>query len=305
MRNEDELLMATPWPKRPIAWTEDRTWYVSVPFTWNLPSVRAMLMQGSYTHDRVVVGGPAVALMPDYLSGTAATTASDMPGVLQRVNPMATRTTTGCPNRCGFCAIGTGAVEGGGFRELDDWPDLPIICDNNLLAASDAHFDRVIDRCARWGWADFNQGLDARLLTERHARRLAEVKRPMIRLALDHDAMREVWLRAVGRLRAAGIAQRAIRTYCLIAHTDGPAAAWDRLLWAEAQGVCPLPMWFHPLDALKANAVTSTQRELGWTDDERKNVMGWFYKHRGHRGPLFDAPAPRRATPAGTMFEEE
>jgi hypothetical protein len=249
--------------------------YVSVPFTWSLPVVRDELTARSLLWDRAVVGGPAVQLMPDFLAGlSGVTVGGDMPGVLQKINPLATRTTVGCVRRCKFCAIGTGAVEPGGLRELTDWPDLPIICDNNLLAASEAHFERVIERLVRWGYADFNQGLDARLLTAEHAKLLARIKRPMVRLALDSMAEREAWEHAFGLLRSAGIAKHRIRSYCLIGFHDSPADAWRRCLWVKDHGVVALPMWFHRL-------VTDQQRSMGWDHKQQRQIMGYFYQHRG------------------------
>ena len=278
--------MKHDWPKGPTTWIEGRTLFASIPFTWNLPEVRRELVAGSLLWDCAVVGGPAVALMPSFFDGLEnVAVGGDMPGVLHRVNPMATRTTTGCIRRCRFCAIGVGAVERGGLRELPDWPDLPILCDNNLLAASDAHFNRVIDRLVRWGWADFNQGLDARLMTARHAERIAEIRRPMVRLALDHDGDREAWEHAFSLLRSAGIAKSKIRSYCLIAFTDSPRDAWRRCLWVEDHGVKALPMWFHRLDQLEHNAILPEQAAMGWDRDEQRRIMGYFYQHRGE--PLF------------------
>ena len=282
------------WPKKPVRWIEDRVLHISVPFTWNLPAVHDELAAGSLLWDRAVVGGPAVSLMPDFLIGISnVAVGSDMPGVLQRVNPLATRTTVGCVRRCKFCAIGTGAVEAGGFRELADWPDLPILCDNNLLAASESHFERVVKRLVRWGHCDFNQGLDPRLLTIEHARLLARVKRPMLRLALDSMADREAWEHAFGLLRSAGIAKRNIRSYCLIAFSDSPDDAWRRCLWVERFGVKALPMWFHRLDQLEHNALLDEQRALGWDHDQRRRIMGWFYKHRGTPwSPVAESTSP-------------
>ena len=272
----------TTWPKQPVRWTEGRTLFVSVPFTWNLPGLRAIVAARSLWWDRAIVGGPAVQLMPGFFSTLDyVTEGADMAGVLQRVNPEATRTTVGCIRRCRFCAIGTGAVEPGPFRELPDWPDLPVLCDNNLLAASDAHFDRVIERLVRWGWADFNQGLDCRLLTRRHAERIAEIRRPMVRLALDRAADAEAWEHAFALLRSAGIAKSRIRSYCLIGFEDTPQDAWRRCLWVEKHGIKALPMWFHRLDQLKANAVLPDQLASGWDDEGRRRIMGWFYRHRG------------------------
>lgn len=219
--------MKVDWPRGPTTWIEGRVRHVSVPFTWNMPAVRADCLQTGFAWDRTVVGGPAVALLPGYLDGLHnVTTGDSAPGALQRINPLATRTTTGCVRRCGFCAIGTGVIEGGGFRELDDWPDLPILCDNNLMAASMPHIERVVERLERWGWADFNQGLDARLLTPTKARLLARIKKPLIRLALDNMAYVDSWLRAYDRLREAGISKAAIRSHCLVAFDSGPDEAW-------------------------------------------------------------------------------
>lgn len=269
------------WPKGPYYWIDGRILHASIPFTWNLPGVYAKLTQTTLFWDSAVVGGPAVQLMPDFFNALSwVSVGQDMPGILQRINPMATRTTTGCINHCGFCAIGRGKVECGGFRELEDWPDLPIICDNNLLASSVEHFNRVIDRLIRWEWADFNQGLDARLLTEHHAKRLSEIREPIIRLALDNKAYQEPWSIAWGNLRSAGIAKRKIRSYALIGFNSDPLEAWKRCEWIESHGIKALPMWFHSLDQLEQNIVTDKQKAHGWNDFERRRIMRWYYQHQ-------------------------
>lgn len=276
--------MIHAWPKRPVHWFEGRTLKISIPFTWALEAARDIIIDTRLLHDRVIVGGPGVYLRPNFFRSYGnVIVGHDEPGVLQRVNPMATRTTVGCIRRCAFCAIGTGKVEAGGFEELEDWPDLPIIADNNLLAASQPHFDRVIDRLIIWERADFEQGLDARLLTDYHAQRIAQIKDPMVRLALDSMQYADQWENAFATLRRARIAKHRIRSYALIAHTTGVDEAWDRCEWIEAHGIKVLPMWFHELDALDLNYVTRPQRKLGWNDEERKRIMQFYYLHRGGR----------------------
>ena len=277
----------TSWPREPTLWIENRILYASIPFTWNLPMMKGGLRQRSMLWDMAIVGGPAVELLPDYLIMPRVTIGHDMPGVLQRVNQLATRTTLGCTRRCEFCAIGKGIIEPGGLVELADWPDLPIICDNNLLAASDTHLGRVVERLARWGWADFNQGLDPRLLTKTKVKMLAEIKRPLIRLALDGKAYVTSWLEALNTLLDAGIAKSCIRSYCLIAFDSDPAEAWERCEFVQAQGVKALPMWYHSLDQLTRNIVTPGQDVLGWSEVERLRIMGYYYKHRGETRNFF------------------
>lgn len=269
------------WPKKPTYWMEGMTLMVSIPFTWDLPGVLVNLHNKSFLWDDVIVGGPAVELMPGFFNSLAyVSEGHHLPGVLQRVNPLATRTTVGCVRRCKFCAIGTGRIEGE-YAELDEWPDLPVICDNNLLAASKAHFDRVIDRLKVHGWADFNQGTDSRLLTYYHAARIAEIKKPTIRLALDHMDYRDKWQDAFDLLRTAGIAKKNISSYCLVGFQSDPHESWQRCEWVESHGIKAYPMWFHGLDQLKKNIVTPEQHSLGWDDQKRRHIMGYYYKHRG------------------------
>jgi len=271
-------MRCTAWPKRPTYWQKGAIAYASIPFTWGLPEVRTRIECDLFA-SKWVVGGPAVELMPRFFKGLSnVSVGGKMSGVLQRVNPEATRTSAGCPRQCGFCAVPR--VEGR-FRELDDWPDLPVICDNNLLAASREHFDRVIERLAGHEWCDFNQGLDARFLTQAHAQAIGGLKGAIVRLSLDSAGYAEAWVRAYSRLRAAGVAKARLRTYVLIGYRSGPAEAWARCEFVEKRGVKALPQWFHPLNAMCPNGVTPLQRALGWTESERKRIMGWFYQHRG------------------------
>ena len=89
----------TDWPKALVEWTEQETAYLSVVFTWDLPAAyqRAVfLRQLGYT---VKAGGPAVALMPDYLADVAECNGEQMPA-LKRHNPDATFTSRGCVRHC-------------------------------------------------------------------------------------------------------------------------------------------------------------------------------------------------------------
>lgn len=267
---------ADTWRRGLLVWYEGRDVFASIVFTWNLPTVRKMAQL--YADRLVTVGGPAVEALPSYFADVPnIVSGAPIPGMLQRFNPLATRTSTGCIRRCSFCSV---HEREGKLRELADWPDLPVVCDNNLLACSLPHFDRAIDRLKQHVGVDFNQGIDARLLTEYHAKRLAEVPRATIRLALDSLRYRDSWETAFERLRSAGITKSRIRSYAIIAETTGPDEAWERCRWIEKHGVKPLPMWFHEKNALQNNVVTTDQRELGWNDYERRRIMQWFYQHK-------------------------
>ena len=88
--------------------------------------------------------------------------------------------TRGCPNRCKWCVV---PRKEGIIRPYMDIDEIAIegrrkvvLMDNNILAAGDyakMQLQKIIDRGYR---VDFNQALDARLVTDEFARLLAKVK---------------------------------------------------------------------------------------------------------------------------------
>jgi len=278
--------MIITWPKGPTYWREQDNLFVSIPFTWDLSKVKTQLKQTGIAYTSVIVGGPAVELMPEFFNGIDYIQIEhSYPGVLQKINPWATRTTTGCIRHCKFCGIGQGKIEQWEFKELSDWPDLPLICDNNLLASSQEHFNKVIDRLKKWKSPDFNQGLDCRLITEYHAQRFAELKQPKIRLSCDSFKYIEDWQKAFEILLRGGVKKSHISTYALIGFDSGPDEAWARCEHINQNGTCN-PMWFHALDALRVNQVIQEQKNMGWTQKERIRIMRRFYqaKFGGYKG---------------------
>jgi hypothetical protein len=278
------------WKTGILTWEDGDTMCISVVFTWFLP--RARKYADMLRHRRVRIGGPAVDLMPEFFFGCHAEIGGEYPGVLQRFNHLATRTSIGCPRDCDFCSVPkvaakkSLAMSGKLITPLSDWPDLPVLADDNLLFTPVDHFDRVCDRLEKWGWCDFNQGIDCRVLSDHHAERIARIKRPTVRMALDWSSLFDVWDRAFEKLRRAGIAKHNIRTYCILANKgdDGkvrsPEEAWRVCQFVENHGVKPLPMWFHGLNAMERNKVTPEQEQGGWNDYERRRIMQWFYQHK-------------------------
>src|SRR5271165_7170276 len=90
-----------------LVWNDGDAVCVSVVFTWHLP--QAKKYADSLRHLRVRMGGPAVELakrtMPGFFLGSHAELGGNYPGVLQRFNPLATRTSVGCIRKCKFCSV--------------------------------------------------------------------------------------------------------------------------------------------------------------------------------------------------------
>jgi len=260
------------WSKSFVDWVEGGTAYLSVVFTWDLPKahMRAVwLRQQGY---EVRAGGPACLLMPDYLAEVA-----DVNGcsadALWRHNPDATFTSRGCIRKCKFCAVPK--IEGN-LVELDKWEPKPIVCDNNLLACSVRHFDKVIDSLKDIKGVDFNQGLDARLLTQYHATRLAELDLKRLRLAWDDAAYGNAFMQGYERLRKAKIPKSKIIVYVLMGFNDTPEDAWFRLRTIRNMGILPFPMRYQPLNTLKKNSYVGK----AWTHKELQRYMRYWSRLR-------------------------
>lgn len=276
--------MGVRWPKKETAWIADRVLYVSIPFTWRLPIVKDHLKSKDLFWDEAVVGGPAVRLMPDYLAGMDGVKVDigDNELAMSKVNADACKTTVGCARKCEFCAVPIMEPE---FKKISYVPR-PIVCDNNILAMGKPYFRRVCRSLYNMPYVDFNQGLDCRLLDDEFAEMIAKLlpKKTICRLALDHESERDEWVSAFESLRKYEIPKKLIRTYALIGFDASPPDDWKRCEFIEKYNHSSvLPMWYHSLNQLQPNIVTEDQKDLGWTDDMRKEIMGWYYQHRGEK----------------------
>lgn len=258
------------WRKGVAEWVEGNTACVSVPFTWLLPVAYQRCVWLTSEGFSVRAGGPAVRLRPEQVGPFA-----DMGDVdaLWHHNPNATVTSRGCPNQCPFCAV---PMTEGSFVELLRWEAKPVVCDNNLLACSRRHFDRVIDSLKAVPGVDFNQGLDARLLTAEHGDRLAELNMRAVRVAWDKTSEEPAVMSAIETLKRAGFRNEVIRVYILIGFEDTPDDAWYRLETLKAMHIWPNVMRYQPLTALRRNEYVAP----GWTEQELRRFSRYWNKQR-------------------------
>ena len=238
------------WGDGMVEWIEGNTAYISSVFSWNLDRAYMRCVYWKSAGYHVKAGGSTVTMNPDVFREFDLTGTVD---ALSHHNPDAVFTSRGCIRRCGFCMVPT--LEGS-IRELDQWDDKPVICDNNLLATSQDHFDRVIDRLLEAGLSgiDFNQGLDARILSDHHARQLSRLpKDTVIRLAWDAVKTEALYMGAVNRLVEAGIRRTQLRTFVLIGYKDTPEDALYRLEKLRSQKILANPMRYQPINTPRKN----------------------------------------------------
>ena len=259
------------WSNSIVQWKLDGVLYLSVPFTWLVGDAEAI----ASTHKgKVVAGGPGVKLMgAEWADETPEGTPFD---VLAMHNPLATITSRGCPNRCGFCAVPKLESD---FYELRSWRAAPIICDNNLSATSRPHFKKVIDSLRPFPMCDL-QGLEAKRLTDWHVDLLRSLRKPILRFGFDHTSMESAVADAVRRCERAGFVLKDIRVYVLIGFDDTPDDARYRLELVRSWGALPFPQRYQPLDAIEKDRHVLP----GWTDIELRRMQRYYSKliHLGH-----------------------
>lgn len=189
-------------------------------------------------------------------------------------------TTRGCIRKCDFCAVPR--LEGKPFQIRNSGrfghlvhPDHKrvIFWDNNILG--EAHWPDVFAELRELDVeADFNQGLDARLITEEVALELKNLRVPSIRLAYDFVQMRNSMDRAIRNLRRAGLNGHRmghVNCYVLFNHRDTPDDLFTRVRDLLAWGVAAYPMRYQPLNGDYALNKDSWVGE-NWSEEELEMV---------------------------------
>jgi hypothetical protein len=165
----------------------------------------------------------------------------------------------GCNNKCPYCAVWR--VEGGlnsCRRSIKDFVypahTRIILWDNNVLQSPYWRevFDELIWFCKVRGMrVDFNQGLDARLITDEVVERLAKMRLLCVRLAYDREDMGPYVEGAIEMLSQRGFRRRSIFVYVLYNFDDDPESFFRRVRDVLSWGAVVYPMRFEPLDALE------------------------------------------------------
>lgn len=144
---------------------------VSCSFTWDIIEAERLKRSWSRFYSDVEVGGPAY----DDPGG------GFVPG--RFIKEGVTITSRGCSKNCGFCLVPT---REGYIRELPIRPGY-IVQDNNLLACSMGHVERVFKMLSDQSRAaKFTGGIDAELFTKEHADMFRSIRIEEIWFACDY-----------------------------------------------------------------------------------------------------------------------
>lgn len=268
------------WHGGLLDWIENDTAYLSVVFSWQMQKAYQKAVWYKTQGYNVVAGGPAVYYRPHILEDVATVTHWNR-DVVSMHNSDATFTSRGCIRNCKFCIVHKIETE---YEELKNFPIRPIVCDNNFLASSDAHFNHVIDKLKPLKSIDFNQGLDARLLTKKKAEKLRELNLQYVRLSWDHIGIEKAWMKAFQNLISVGFKPRNIYSFVLIGFDDTPDDAYYRLQTIKDLGAITFAMRYQPLDIDKRNQYVNQN----WTERELRHFSRyWNRQLQGLKGVSF------------------
>lgn len=181
------------------------------------------------------------------------------------------RVTTGCIRKCKFCAVPHLEPEFAYCRPIrqqvlsvnkryGERRDL-VLLDNNILACEsvediisgirDLGFGSGAIYGGRQRIVDFNQGIDARLITARLAKSLSGICLSPVRLAFDYSAMEKQYTRAIKHMANAGF--REYTNYVMYNFNDDAGDFYHRIrtnamLSAElGVRITSFPMRFRPI----------------------------------------------------------
>ncbi len=192
----------------------------------------------------------------------------------------------GCNRNCGFCAVPI--LEGKICRVKHSIKNLiqpeytrVILWDNNILASP--KWRDIFYELESFGLkVDFNQGLDARLITDEVAERLARIRLDSggnIKVRLGYDFRRNgLFVRkAIERLNAVGIKGRRIMVYTLYNYTDDPEDFLERVRNILHWGAVCYPMRYTPVCALEKNKYVGPKWDINHLEmvQRTRRVIGY------------------------------
>jgi len=194
----------------------------------------------------------------------------------------------GCINNCLYCAVPK--IEGKICLEKNSIKDYVYkkhtkiyFFDNNILAMKywENIFDEIIDIGKE---VDFNQGIEARLITDKVAKLLCEMKIKYIRLAYDRPEEKKYVEKAINLLGTYNFSKRDIFVYTLFNFNESPDDFFIRVRDILNWGATCYPMRFQPVYALEKDQYISPK----WNDEklDRMAAVRRIYGHGGAFPPF-------------------
>ncbi|RJQ07458.1 MAG: cobalamin-binding domain-containing protein [Bacillota bacterium] len=194
------------------------------------------------------------------------------------------RATKGCIRKCSFCAVPVLEPKFGYRKSVSDQvkevdskfgpKQNLVLMDNNVLAIKG--LERIIEDIVRAGFGkgatrggrsrtvDFNQGIDARLVTPRTAQLLSTLALSPVRLAFDSLEIEDAYVAAVKRLADVGFTD--FTNYVMFNYEDDPASFYRRLrVNVDLSAKLGVRITSFPMKFVPMNDITRSNIGTSWT----------------------------------------
>lgn len=166
--------------------------------------------------------------------------------------------TSGCIRKCPWCIV---PKKEGAIRAYRTWREVKrpdsrdiVFMDNNVLACEHG-LEQIRDMIGQNVRVDFNQGLDARLITDEVAEMLAGLKWiRFIRMSADTDAMLDVVLGVIRKLEKHGVKPYKVFVYVLVQDVES----------AERRCIALREIGAEPFAQPYRDFATNTEPPLEW-----------------------------------------
>ena len=266
--------------------------YVTSLFTWAWKPVwdAVRFYSAEFPDAELWLGGLYASLMPEHAALSGISPKRIFKGIFtkaecfcpdyslvpewnSKVNASIVFASRGCIRSCTFC--GVSRIEGTLSSEKNSVKDLVwqghkrvIFFDNNFLASH--AWESVLSEVQELGLTvDFNQGLDARLVTQKVAKKISKLRIDrFIRLSYDASEIGSSVERAIKLLKSMGVDGRNILVYMLYNFTDSPQDLFTRIKKVLTWGAVAYPMRFQPVYTLTKNNYVAPE----W-DETRLNAV--------------------------------
>ena len=225
----------------PLYKLPDMPVHISVTFSWDIPRAEYLAAQWSQVFSYVVCGGPALG----------DSCGEFVPG--RYIKEGVTFTSRGCPKRCPWCLV---PQREGKIQELQIQPGY-IVQDNNLLACSRGHIEKVFEMLAgQKRGIKFKGGLDIDYMQPWHIEMFKQIKVAELWVACDNEEGLSRLDKAVDFLSDFSIEKK--RCYVLV-DKDGETQeqAQARCVAVYRKGFLPYPQLYR---SEKANSARGEWR---------------------------------------------
>jgi hypothetical protein len=267
-----------------LAKQEPERIYVTSLFTyaWRPVHEAVRFYKKAYPNAKIILGGIYASLLPNHAIGSGCdeihkglVDAAEglMPdyGLIPDWDASIIFSSRGCVRKCPFCAVPMMEPKFSSRRTIMNliWSghERVILWDNNFLASR--YWHSVLSELQETGlMVDFNQGLDARLLTEEKAEVISNLNLSVIRMAYDRIEQRDTMETAIDLLSNLGVRKRNILVYALYNFRDTPESFFERIRDLLLWGVVAYPMRFQPIRTLDKDSFISSC----WTEDQLEMI---------------------------------